>query len=313
METTLLISPFTMLGLRRMYSALTVLAPDEGYALMRRLSDLEEKTVVAHQIELLEQHARPRLELVPRLTRDYDIGELCNQYARYVLDLNFDTAFLLSYMNRLDVIDSGLVDLGNFVVLENAIATGRPIILTPFHIGPCYAGIPILASRVPQTTLYHSLPFDELRAAFVSHIDIEGIGVADPNVLLRSVSVLKKGRALSMFPELDPAGPGRLHVPVPFFGIEIKAPTGPAMLAQRFHALIVPWTFRRTGPARYRFSFAEPIDVAAGAENITAATARIFEILQRDLTDGEPGAWEIWTDFEQIISPEPVKLQRFAQ
>ena len=109
------------------------------------------------------------------------------------------------------------------------------------------------------------------------------------------------------------AGPGRFHVPVPFFGIEIKAPTGPAMLAQRFHALIVPWTFRRTGPARYRFSFAEPIDVAAGAGNVAAATARIFEILQRDLTGREPGGWEIWTDFEQIISPEPAQLQRFAQ
>jgi lauroyl/myristoyl acyltransferase len=313
MESTLLISPFTMLELRRLYSALTALPPDEGYALMRQLSDLEEKTVIAHQVELLKQHVRPRLELVPQLARDYDIGVLCDQFARYVIDLNFDTAFLISYMKRLDVIDAGLVDLGNFDVLEKAIATGRPVILTPFHLGPCYAGIPVLASRVPQTTLYHSLPFDELRAAFVSHIDVQGICVADANVLLRSVSALKKGRVLSLFPEFDPAGPGKFHVTVPFFDIEIKAPTGHAMLAQRLHALIVPWTFRRTAPARYRFSFAEPIEVADGTESIAAATARIFEILQHALTEDEPGAWEIWTDFEQIISPEPVKLERFTQ
>ncbi|HEX6507522.1 MAG TPA: hypothetical protein VF221_07815 [Chloroflexota bacterium] len=302
MDSSMLFSPFTMLKFSRMFDVYNLFPPDDSYALMRRLLEAERKHLLAPMMDEMSHAVRSKLKLVPQLVQQHNLDDLTDQFVQWVVDVNFESAFLAAALKRADPIEAGLVDLGNIAVLESAIGTGRPIVLAPLHLGPCYVCLPILASRFPLTTLYHKMPLNELKKEFFDHIDIRGIEVPAPQTLYRCVSVLKEGRILSMFPELDPAGPGRLHVRVPFFDVEVKAPSGPALLSQRYHALIVPCVFRRTAPARYRFTFFDPIDAAAGNEGRIRAIAKIFRSLEQELTISEPGAWEMWWEFDQIIA-----------
>lgn len=302
MGSPMLFSPFTMLNYSRMFDVYNLFPPDDAYAQMRCLLEAERKHLLAPMMDEMSQAVRSQFKLVPGLVQQHGLDELADQFVRFVVDLNFEGAFLAASLKRIDPIEAGLVDLGNVAVLEAAISTGRPIILAPLHMGPCYACLPILASRFPLTTLYHRMPLDELKKKFFDHIDIRGIEVPAPQTLYRCLSVLKEGRILAMFPEFDPAGHGRLHVRVPFFDVEVQAPSGPALLSQRYNALIVPCVFRRTASARYRFTFFDPIDAAGGNDGRIRATAEIFRIVERELATSEPGGWEMWWEFERMLA-----------
>ena len=119
-----------------------------------------------------------------------------------------------------------LVDAGSLAPLDAVAASGRPILLAPLHIGPCYPSLAVLAHRHPVTTLYHRLPLDELRDRWFPVVDLTGIKVPNRDVGLSCREAFSAGRMLSIFPELDPQGIGRLHVPVPFLGTRVAAPAG---------------------------------------------------------------------------------------
>jgi lauroyl/myristoyl acyltransferase len=199
--------------------------------------------------------------------------------------------------------------MGNADVLEAATARG-PVLLTPLHVGPCYASLGIVARHFPLTTLYHNIPLDDLRNTWFPDVDLAGIQVPADNVMPRCLEALAGGRLVSIFPELDPQGIGPLHVPVPFLGTHVAAPTGTAMIAQRAGAVIVPYTFSRTGPARYAFHFAEPIVPGEGAGDRRAFAEQLFAYVEDMLLGGEPGQWEMWWEFERMADQSWVEAQQ---
>jgi phosphatidylinositol dimannoside acyltransferase len=198
-----------------------------------------------------------------------------------------------------------LVDMGNVEVLEQARARG-PVLLTPLHVGPCYASLGVLAHRFPLTTLYHDIPLDDLRDTWFEGVDLAGIKVPAENVMRDCLTVLGAGRSLSIFPELDPQGIGPLHVPVPFMGTQVAAPTGTALIAQRAGATLVPYTFSRTGPARYAFHFADPIAAGEGEAGRVDFATQLFAYVEQTLLEQGPGRWEMWFEFERMLAPVAV-------
>lgn len=287
---------------RELYDVLAQLPPDEAYDVMVRLCRAERKTLLTPLRRELAERARPRLALAPALAA-YDLDELAEQFVDYVLDLNLDTPFLAHRLDHEDVVANGVVDLGNVDVLDDAVRAGRGVVLLPLHIGPAYASLPVLAARWPITTMYHQLRLDELRRSFFPRVDLAGIQVPGTGLLGRCVEVLESGRVLSMFPELDPAGPNRMHVPVDFLGTTVLAPGGPVALAQRRGAQLVPYVFRRTAPARYRFEFLGRLSCGEGEQARRETTAEIFGLVERCLLAGAPGGWEMWAEFDEMLAP----------
>ena len=306
MRNVPLFSPFSMSAYAELYETLALLEPDETYALMSRLTAAERQGPISARSELMKQQVRPKLALAPGVFEVCSMDEASEQFKNYVLDLNLDTAFLGTYMNNRDLVAEGIINLGNIDIFDDAVRNDRPVLLLPMHIGPVYGSLPVLAKRAPVTTLYHNLPFDELRSAYFSEVDLEGISVPRPELGKECIDVLSRGRVLSFFPEFDPSGPGRLHVEVPLLGTRVLAPSGAALISQRTGAQLLPFVFVRTAPARYRFEFGTPISVSAGSEGRLAATTELFGFLESQLRQNGPGAWEMWWEFEQMLAPSPV-------
>lgn len=305
--TDLLFSPWRMDAAKPLYQTMRALDPDESYPLMRAMFDAERRAVLEPMHAEMAGRVRSRLDLAPRLAAEHDLNDVAAQFADYALELNFETAFLIMNLGR----PEGLVDYGNIDVLEAAAARG-PVVLTPLHVGPCYASLGALAHRFPLTTLYHDIPLDDLRDTWFPGVDLAGIPVPDDGVMRRCLEVLASGRMLSIFPEFDPGGIGPLHVPVEFMGTTIAAPTGTALIAQRAGAELVPYTFSRTGPARYAFKFADPISPGEGAPGRLAFAEKLFGDIERTLLESEPGKWEMWWDFDRMADREWLAQQQAA-
>jgi KDO2-lipid IV(A) lauroyltransferase len=202
-----------------------------------------------------------------------------------------------------------VVDMGNVEVLEAAVAGGRPVLVTPLHLGPVYASLAVLAQRFPLTTMYHDIPLDELRDTMAPGLDLEGIRVPARGALLRCMETFRAGRVLSILPEFDPQGAGPFHVPLAFMGTTIAATTGPAMIAQRAGALLVPYRISSPRPGRFAFHFSDPIDPGEGVADRVRATEQIFGLLEDALLAGEPGKWELWADFERLADADWLQAQ----
>jgi lauroyl/myristoyl acyltransferase len=267
---------------------------------MQELHAAESAKLLSEELSLTSQFVRPQLSLAPRLAEQYDLDWVARSFAEWVWQMNLDSVFLGTFMQDRDVLFDELVDLGNISVLTEAVESGRSVIILPFHIGPCYPSISILSHLYPVTTTRHDLPFDELHSTFFPELDLSAIYAPSRNMLARCFLVLRQRRLLSILPERDPAGIGPNHICIPFMGTHVAAPTGPFQLAERTQATIVPYTFRRTGPARFSFYF-EPslvpgVDYATPREGVV----RIWSAIERILLEDRPGEWEMWPEFANL-------------
>jgi lauroyl/myristoyl acyltransferase len=305
--TDLLFSPWRMAAAKPLYQTMRSLDPDESYAVMRAMFEAERRALLGPVHADMAQRVRSRLELAPSLAAEHDLDDVARQFADYALELNFESAFLIMNLSN----PERLVDYGNVEVVEAAAARG-PVILTPLHVGPCYPSLGAIAHRFPLTTLYHDIPLDELRDTWFPNVDLKGIPVPAEGVMRDCLEVLASGRMLSIFPEFDPGGIGPLHVPVEFMGTQIAAPTGTALIAQRSGAVLVPYVFSRTGPARYAFKFSDPISPGEGAAGRRAFAEQLFADVERTLLVGTPGVWEMWWDFDRMADREWLASQQTA-
>jgi phosphatidylinositol dimannoside acyltransferase len=306
-----LFNPWQMNELRPLYEMLRELDPPDAYRLMREIHAAERRTLLAAMHEECIARVRPRLALAPRLVDEHDLDELARQFADYAVELSFETCYLIMNLANRERLFAEVVDMGNVHVLDSAREAG-PVLLTPLHVGPCYASLGVIALRSPLTTLYHKFPLTELREQWAPELDLQGIQVPSDGVMRRCLEVLGSGRLLSMFPELDPNGIGPLHVPVPFFGTYVAAPTGPALVAQRAGAHVLPYTVSPTSDGRYTFRFEPPIDPGTTADDRRRVAARLFALAERTLMSNEPGKWEMWWDFDKMADHAWLESQRAA-
>lgn len=311
MTTIPLFTPWQMNQLQPLYSVLRALPPDEAYALMHGVHAAERRAVLGTFHADAVAHVRPRLELAPLLAERYDLDDLARQFGDYLLELNFDSTFLMMLLGLPDKL-AHVVDMGNVEVLDDAMASGRPVILAPLHTGPVYASLGVLALRYPVTALYHHIPLDELRDTWLPGGDLQGIQVPGADTLLRCREALGARRLLTIFPEFDPKGAGPLHVPLSFLGTTVAATSGLAMIAQRAEALIVPCAFARTGPARYGFRFESAIEPGKGTADRIEVTESLFRFAEEMLLAGEPGKWEVWWDFDRLADGAWLEAQQRA-
>jgi lauroyl/myristoyl acyltransferase len=291
-----------------LYELLQAMEPDQAYALMRDLHAAERRVLMGPRHAELADWVRPRIALAPRIAEHYDIDVLADQFADYVFELNVDSAFIIMLIAQPEKL-AQVVDMGNVEVLAEAVASGRKILLTPLHFGPVYASLGVLARQFPITTMYHKIELEKLRDQLVPGLDLEGVQIGR-GAMLQCLDALRAGRVLSIFPEYDPHGAGRAHVPLPFLGTTVAATTGPALIAQRTGALMVPFVFSSPSPGRFKFHFEPVIDPGEGEAARIAVTERLFGYLEETVLAGEPGKWELWADFERMADMEWLEARR---
>lgn len=94
-----------------------------------------------------------------------------------------------------------------------------------------------------------------------------------------------------------------------FLGTTVAAPGGPALLAERTGAALVPYTFLETTPGRYGFTFHGPLTVAAPEER-AAALQQVFDVVADTLLTGRAGGWEMWWQFDDMLVDDHTPLDR---
>jgi KDO2-lipid IV(A) lauroyltransferase len=190
-------------------------------------------------------------------------------------------------------------------ILRDAYAAGRGTILALPHMGNWdHAGAWLAATGVPFTTVAERLEPESLFDRFVEFRESLGMevvpltgGQQPPFELLRER--LEAGRMLCLLADRDltPAG-----VPVDFFGSIATMPAGPALLALRTGAALLPVTLWYDDPAPWSARIHPPVlDPGTGTE--TERVAAMTQELADAFADGiaaHPADWHmlqrLWRD-----------------
>jgi phosphatidylinositol dimannoside acyltransferase len=169
-----------------------------------------------------------------------------------------------------------------------ALNEGRPVIMAMAHIGAWDRGGVWLSRRIPLSVVAERLEPPEVFDWFVRERTAAGMRVIglDQHTGATLLAELRSGRSIGLLCDRDLTGDG---VPVSFFGAKTTLPGGPAVLALRTGAVILPCAVYLTEGAVCRAVIRPPVvaertSTGAGSlrrdvERVTAAVALELEHL----------------------------------
>jgi KDO2-lipid IV(A) lauroyltransferase len=195
-----------------------------------------------------------------------------------------------------------------FALFERARAEKRGLIAVSAHIGSidllagsfAYRGLPCYG--LADDSAYPEL-FEEMNAQRRRW----GVEVVPWRNLRRVFKVLREAAILGLVVDW---GYRSEDVPVQLFGEWTTLPAGPAMLAARTGALIVPVVCRRQADGKYEARHYEPIEVAGGS---ATETQRVTQAIAYAIEDMIATAPEQWYIFKPIWPGSAAEKQALAE
>ena len=215
-------------------------------------------------------------------------------YARYVVGLMRLPALPPEVPARLVDAD-GARGLASFERLYERLRTeGRAMIIVTLHVGSMETLAAAMASHgFPAYGVADDTAYPELYELLAEQRRRWGVQVIAWRNLREIHRVLRDQGILALLVDWGYRSDG---IPVRFFGDWTALPAGPAVLAARTGAAIVPVVNRRAD-GRYHAEHGEPIEVPGGSPaEIQAATQAIADALQRAIEV----APEQWYSFKPI-------------
>ncbi len=215
-------------------------------------------------VGLVERRGRERARLNLRLV--YGADGSAGRLARLVYrDLGRNAADLARLETMKGDELAGLVDVEGYEYLEEGLRSGRGVIGITAHLGnwellAAYLGrrgVPLhaLASRLFDPRL------DERLIRLRSRHGVSSIFRSDSGWVRSAVRVLRRGAMLGVLMDLRCKREGVL---TDFLGMPARTVIGPALLAARTGAVIVPMGCWMAGGGRYRIVIERPIDRVGG-------------------------------------------------
>ncbi len=209
------------------------------------------------------------------------VRETFVSYARY-----YEESFRLPGTSPADL-DAGFTHEG-YLHIEAAVAAGRGVILAMPHLGGWeWSGFWLTQVKgVPVTAVVERLDPPELFNWFVALRESFGFEIValGPEAGTATVRALKANRALALLCDRDLTGTGP---EVDFFGERTTLPGGPATLALRTGAAILPTAVYFDGPRSRHAVVLPPLDTTrhgklrTDVERVTQELARGLEVLIR--------------------------------
>jgi len=206
-------------------------------------------------------------------------------YARTVLDF-LVLEKLLDELTR----TPGAISLAP---LQQVLAAGHGAIVVTPHLGNWDLGAAVIAtcSRPVHaiTDPFGPPAVDSLVRATRERLGVSVIPIG-PTSAREALRALRRNEVLLLACDIDKGGPG---VPVDFLGRRVVLPAGPATLAQRTGAKLIPGFMRRLPDGRHESRLLEPLSAPATADGpaqvaeLTQAIANSFELMIR----AEPSQW----------------------
>ncbi len=187
---------------------------------------------------------------------------------------------------------------------------GRGIIAVSGHIGSIEVFAGAYANEgLPTYGLADDSAFPELFESLNASRARWGVTIIPWKKLRDIFRVMRKPAILGMVVDWGYRSDG---LPVRLFGAWTTLPAGPATLAARTNALIVPVVARRTEDGHFRPVMYEPIEVAdTSAATLAAATQGIADALE-DMVAEAPDQWYTFKPMWPATEAEATELERRA-
>ncbi len=244
--------------------------------------------------------------------------------ARSILAARWREALLLARarsrtVRRLPSIIDSTVHIRGAQVLEDCLATGRPLVFATPHYGACVLGCLALArslqGRRRLALLYQRDPRNAgLRSLFL-RADASATLLSGTAGIVRAVQTLGEGGAVATMPDVFDDITDT--VAIPLFGRWLRVASGTAYLAARSQALIVPGFVRTERGPGVCVELTRPIDARECAssdlrQTIFALTRRLFAQFENGLRRA-PEHWLYWERLPRVSTPlgSPVTAEAF--
>lgn len=167
--------------------------------------------------------------------------------------------------------------------LDKALASGRGVVVVSAHLG-AFTLVPIRLAALHPVSLLANRPDDDRMAAFIdaarTRVGVGSVPARPSHAAARaSLSALREGRILVMLVDQFKAG----GVPVEFLGHPASAPRGPATLALRTGAALLPVFALRGASDELRLEIGPEIELVRSDDpvaDVAATTARVCEAIE---------------------------------
>jgi KDO2-lipid IV(A) lauroyltransferase len=243
-----------------------------------------------------------------------DVRRLARQiyatYARFALELMRLPAMHVTEPLRL-VPDEGAEHQRFMAYWERLRADGRGMIAVSGHVGSIEVFAGAYAQRgIPTFALADDSAYPELFDLLNRQRARWGVTIIPWRNLREIFRVLRKPVALGLVVDW---GYRPTDVPVRLFGAWTTLPAGPATLAARSRAAILPVVVRRQPDGTFRASMDNPIDVAdASPRELQRATQRIADALETMVREA-PEQWYTFKPMWPATQAEGEHLERRAR
>jgi lauroyl/myristoyl acyltransferase len=206
-------------------------------------------------------------------------------YARYVVDL-----MRLPGLAPHEL--ASRVDMDGAEIVDDLRAQGRGVILVGAHLGHNEAGAAAVADRGWKVSVVaDDTEFRELFALLKEQRERWGVRLVPWTSLRELYAALKRRETVGLLVDWGYRPDG---VPVRLFGEWTTLPAGPAVLAARTGAVIVPITVRMLPGSRYAASAGTLLEVpSADPAEIARATQAIAGEIERAIR-ANPGQWWVF-------------------
>jgi phosphatidylinositol dimannoside acyltransferase len=180
---------------------------------------------------------------------------------------------------------------------------GRGLILAVAHMGSNEAvGASMAGHGLPISVVADDSSFPELFDHLRRQREAWGFRLIPWRNLREIFGVLRRGELLGLLVDWGYRPDG---VPVRFFGTWTTLPAGPATLAGKTGARILPITIRRQADGTYHVGWPDPIDVpSTDPADIQRATQAIADALATNIA----GAPDQWYSFKPIWPADPDEI-----
>jgi lauroyl/myristoyl acyltransferase len=188
----------------------------------------------------------------------------------------------------------GRVSTVNESVLRTAYAGPGAVVALPHSANWDLAGAWAGQTGMPVTTVAERLNDAEFNAfvAFRERLGMEVLSHQDPGVVADLIGAVRRGRLVCLMADRDLAGTG---VPVRWGMHRITMPGGPALVARRTGAALIPAVCHFTADGM-SIVFGEPVATQPGRAGLVAMTQQVADFFAARIAE-QPEDWHMMQPF----------------
>jgi lauroyl/myristoyl acyltransferase len=155
-------------------------------------------------------------------------------------------------------------------------------------------------TRLPVTTVAEQLSGGAFESFlhFRQRLGMEVLSHRDPAAISKLVLAVRRGRVVCLLADRDLEGRG---VPVQWRGQPITMPAGPAVVARRSGAALVPLISQYT-PSGMKIIFGSPVEPRPGREGLVWMTQQVSDFFAERIAE-QPQDWHVMQPFFDRTDP----------